>query len=401
MAELRVVRCSSWDEHPGLLGAWDTLVAESAADSVFLTREWLMSWWVAYGGKRQLTLLLCFDGAELVGLVPLYRAGVRTDLRVSLDVLRFVGDGTYDSDHLDLVARAGYEVDVVRAMVDWLVAQRAEWDLFDVDNIRADSPSLQALLGEIRARGWSHTVVDEQHAVIDLPDTWDGYLASLSSSMRSGIRRKERDAQKGKTITFRRCEREADLPAFLQQLYAMHGDRWENRGQPGSFAFPGRQAFYERLGRELLARGWLSFWLLDVDGDPAAAEFGFRYGSTHSFLQSGFSSTHAHESVGILLKSHILQGLITDGIRHYDFLGGGEAYKLKWGPRLAHHLNLRCARERSVGAAVIEARKVVDTTKAWLHRTIPPSLAMPLRRGYRRLRPYRDELLDDQEGSQR
>ena len=115
---MQVMEVDSWDAHPGLLSAWNDLVAASAADSIFLTHEWLTSWWDAFRADRELKLIVCTEGdGEVVGVIPLYRTRVRTELRYPLELLRLVGDGTFDSDNLDVIARRGYEDRVVGALL--------------------------------------------------------------------------------------------------------------------------------------------------------------------------------------------------------------------------------------------------------------------------------------------
>jgi hypothetical protein len=47
----------------------------------------------------------------------------------------------------------------------------------------------------------------------------------------------------------------------------------------------------------LLNRGWLEFWLLKLDEQPAAAQFGFRYDRTVFQLQEGFDPAYSADSV--------------------------------------------------------------------------------------------------------
>jgi CelD/BcsL family acetyltransferase involved in cellulose biosynthesis len=388
VAELRVERRNTW------AAGWNELLEKSAADTVFLTEEWLTSWWDAYRGSRELVLLYCFDGDELVGIAPFCLVPVRTELQVSLSVLRIVGDGTFDSDHLDFISAPGQEVRVVRAVFDWLTSNGHVWDLLELGSVRETSPTMVAIAHELGARGWRSRSRTEDHAIISLPDTWEKYLAQLSSQMRSSVRRKERSLVAEHAVVFTLCEREADIPRYLEQLFLMHADRWQARGQRGSFENDGRRALYDAIARRALARGWLHLGLLEVDGEPAAVEFGLCYHRRHVFLQSGFATKLGPLSVGVVCKSHVLRSLIAKGVRSYDFLHGGDAYKQKWGTQNATHRQLRAARPRSVGAAFISVRDLVARGKAWLYSRVPESMAAPLRTVFRKLRPYRDGFVE-------
>ena len=55
--------------------AWNSLLARSSADALFLSWEWLTRWWQCYGATlgRRPDILAFYHGDNLVGLVPLYR----------------------------------------------------------------------------------------------------------------------------------------------------------------------------------------------------------------------------------------------------------------------------------------------------------------------------------------
>lgn len=388
-ADLRIGRCDAWADAPA---AWNELLARSGADTIFLTREWMESWWHAYGADRRLLILSFYEGDELIAVAPFYVAEARAELRIVLRVLRIVGDGSFDSDHLDVFCKPGVERHVARALCDWLTVHAREWDVLELGSVRAASPVLTALDEELGARQWRVRARETVHSAIALPATWDAFMSSLSSNMRSSVRRKERSLSSSHEVTYHRCEREEEIPAYLDALFRMHADRWTHRGQSGSFAEDERRALYEAIARRALAHGWLRFDRLDIDGTPAAIEFGLRYHDAHSFLQSGFVAELSGLSPGVVLKTHILKELIETGGRSYDFLHGDDAYKQRWSPAPVVHRHLQLALPRSAGAAFILAHELVQRGKEWLYRSVPEAMTSPLRRAFRKLRPYREEL---------
>ena len=52
-----------------LAGEWRALHADSTADPLFLSWEWLFTWWCCLGGRRPLRVLTIRDGARLIGPV--------------------------------------------------------------------------------------------------------------------------------------------------------------------------------------------------------------------------------------------------------------------------------------------------------------------------------------------
>src|SRR5712692_8540819 len=79
---------------------WNDLLAASDADCVFLTWEWLFTWWKHFGAGLRLAILAVRDRGELVGIAPL---ALRR--RLGFPVLEFLGSGLVGSDYVDVIVR--------------------------------------------------------------------------------------------------------------------------------------------------------------------------------------------------------------------------------------------------------------------------------------------------------
>ena len=75
---MRVIQIQNEAELRALKPAWDGLLRESAADTIFLTWEWVTAWWGAYGKPGELWILAAFDEQDVLrGIAPLRRETVR------------------------------------------------------------------------------------------------------------------------------------------------------------------------------------------------------------------------------------------------------------------------------------------------------------------------------------
>jgi CelD/BcsL family acetyltransferase involved in cellulose biosynthesis len=88
--------------------------------------------------------------------------------------------------------------------------------------------------------------------------------------------------------------------------------------------------FHEELTRLALARGWLRLYVLTLNADKAAALYGFMYGKTFYFYQSGFDPRFSSQSVGLVTMGLAIQAAIADGAEEFDLLHGDEKYKSLW-----------------------------------------------------------------------
>src|ERR1035437_10130070 len=100
----------------GLREEWDRLLAGSASDGVFLTWEWLRTWWSHLAGRHELRIVAVRRGGELITLAPLaVRPGPLRRL-LPFRAVEFLGTGTAGSDYLDLIVRKGDEAEALDAL---------------------------------------------------------------------------------------------------------------------------------------------------------------------------------------------------------------------------------------------------------------------------------------------
>ena len=82
---------------------WNSLLRESAADSVFLTHEWLFSWWQLFGRQNRLLVILVWtEEDELVGIAPFFIENRAVPLLGHIRMLSFIGCNQAAPDFLGL-----------------------------------------------------------------------------------------------------------------------------------------------------------------------------------------------------------------------------------------------------------------------------------------------------------
>jgi CelD/BcsL family acetyltransferase involved in cellulose biosynthesis len=350
---------------------WDALLGEYFHSSIFSTYEWLAPWWRAFGGRDRLLVLAFRDASStLAGLAPL-AVTTRSAFPFSLRVLRMMGDGSHDSDNLDLLVRPGCEEAFSHGLLDWMQQNSGLWDVCELNTLPADSSLGTRLPGDLAKRNWKCVSSTRAQTVVELPESWDAYLKRISSKERGKIGLRARRLEKKFEVRIRRCSEETEIDGGLQGLYELHGKHWQERGLPGTLHSQARRQFYGELALLLLARERLELWTLELDGKVAAAQFGLRYGTTVFSLQEGFDPEYASDSVGYVLRSRVLERLIAEGVRRYDFLGGMDDSKMRWGGELKSYLNLHFARPFSRGSLYLSLKSRSARTKEWMRNHLP------------------------------
>ena len=161
---------------------------------------------------------------------------------------------------------------------------------------------------------------------IDLPVTWEEYLAGLERKHRKELKRK-----------FKRLEgadhefiNETNLPEFIR-LHRL-SDPAKNQ-----FMSPAMAVFFEDVMTAAIP-GWqtiLSF--LKIGDQFAVGVVGFVSRDEYWLYNSGYDPQFNYYSAGLVLKAQMIKWAIENGKKKYDFLRGGERYKYELG---AKDLNL-------------------------------------------------------------
>ena len=351
--------------------AWEELLSQYPAASIFCAWEWLAPWWRAFGADQQLHVLAFEDmSSRLVGLAPL-SISMHANLGKKWKALRLMGDGSGDSDNLDVPVVPACAERVALELLRYLENQSRLWDFCELNTLPAESHVANRLISLLKEEGWSYSAHQKPRCCVSLPGDWETYLAELPSKARKDYRYYHRKFEKQPAARIYRCSRDADWLRCLEELFDLHQKRWLSEGQPGSFSSLKRRRFYQDLSAVLLERNSLEFWLLEIDGKTVAADYGFRYGDTVYALQAGFDRAYGLYSPGFYLKGRMLKALIESGVRRYDFLGGFTESKARWNAQPSHYWHIHFAPPGSRGAFYLRIRRDLSNGKQWLRGQLP------------------------------
>ncbi len=157
-------------------------------------------------------------------------------------------------------------------------------------------------------------------AVLELPPTFDEWLASIGKKQRHEVRRKRRkfEAEFG-TVTIEHHGVDAvELFCTMHRL---------SHGKKGRFMTEQMQ----KLFTELLSKAGARIHLLVCDGVPLAAAFGFESETGYFYYNSAYDPGAAMVSPGVVLLSAMIEAEIERGATTFDFLKGDEEYKFRHG----------------------------------------------------------------------
>jgi CelD/BcsL family acetyltransferase involved in cellulose biosynthesis len=308
---------------------WDGLLSSSPSDSVFLTWEWMFTWWKHLGGRRRLSIVTVRSEGELIAIAPLVIRPPDYGRLAPFSALEFLGTGIVGSDYLDLIIRSGREQDALTALAGHVARGKI---MLALAQVRKGSSLALDLAGRVEGHGWG--LAEATTAVcpyIDLAGrTWATYLAGIGSAHRANLNRRMRNLARGSKLHFAEARSEEDRRDFLARLIELHNLRRREMGGSETFQSPALLAFHEEFTTLALRRGWLRLFLLHLDERPVAALYGLRYGRTFYFYQSGFDPAYAKQSVGLVVMGLSIRKALEEGAAEFDLLHGDEGYKSLW-----------------------------------------------------------------------
>ena len=357
---------------------WQNLFSRCPQVTPFNSWEWLFSWWQAYGAGRKLRILLARIDGALVGIAPLYVHREQTTLRTPCRVMRFVGDGSFDSDHLDFLIDPSRESAVMRQFEDWLRRSR-DWDVLALREITGGSRSDAAMRDLVGKLGLRVRTEESVCAVLDLPASYEEFLQARQSRFRTKARSLTRKIDQG-DITFETQCGPAGLRKKLRSLFDLHQRRWNAAGQPGVFGPRAKRLFYAHFVPRFARNGWLRLYSLRRGQDYVAHQLCFGVAGTTFLLQEGFDVSDPAASFGQMLRAAVVRQLIESGETRYDFLGGFSSHKEDWGARPGKVIHVLVARRNLWALLYFNAPAWRERIAATAKRVLPEPVLKHLRR---------------------
>ena len=295
--------------------AWSRLAL--AAGHPFATWEWNTIWWRHFAAGRDLYSFVCRDeSGEPAAILPLYLAARRP-----VGVARFLGFADLQSPVCGDAGR-----DLAAAGLAAVTRRPHRARVLFAERMPAE-------------QGWGERLGGSLLNRDDLPllrfegRSWEDLLATLNRKHRNTVRRKERRALE-QGLSFRLADDPGRLGDDMRTLFRLHDERW---GAHGTGVFGGTGAeFHLELAAAALEGGWLRLWIAEVDGEPAAAWYGFRFAGIEWHFQGGRDRRFDSLSVGSVLWHHTARAACEDGLEAYHFLAGTEPYKMHLASETAH-----------------------------------------------------------------
>jgi CelD/BcsL family acetyltransferase involved in cellulose biosynthesis len=289
--------------------------AATEVGSPYCTSEWLSAWWTAFGRGRFTCLVLRGDDGAIRAGASCHRLrGGR--LRAAANVY------TEDWDIVAVDREAQAEL--------WHALARLGAGHLHLPAVRSPE-SVAVACSTLLDAGYSVAMSTAPASpYLQLPESWEQLLPSLSRKLQKQLRYYRRLAEREGTVRFRTTSGGEQLDRDLDAFLCLEGSGWKRRRGTAILSDSRTEQLYREFARRAADHGWLRLHLLELDGRPVAGDLGCSFAGGSFLLKTGFDERYARLSPGLLLRAEALRAAIEEGSRSYDFLGGPDDWKLRW-----------------------------------------------------------------------
>jgi CelD/BcsL family acetyltransferase involved in cellulose biosynthesis len=308
---------------------WTDLVNEIPGAPIFLTWEWIRTWWLYFGQDRELWLLTARDKqGKLLGLAPLMREFTRMGW-LKIRMMAFIGTGRIHPVHLNILAHPSDQKGLYQAFLNILLSKSDQWDVISFASVAQDSTSVSLLMA---AGGSVRIVPQEPLPYIPLPSNWEIYLKAVSKKLRRNLKyflSKLEDDYPGRVI-FACVTDPRELQSAMEKLEELNKRRWHAIKLFTPFYDPTYSSFHQTIACQALNRGWLRLYTLTVVDRVIALFYCFHFQNRVYAYQIGFDLDWSGYSPGRLLIAYGIQTAIQESASELDWGPGDDDYKLAW-----------------------------------------------------------------------
>jgi CelD/BcsL family acetyltransferase involved in cellulose biosynthesis len=321
---LDVVRIEDDAQFAALAERWNAAARASLSNHVFLSHEWATAAWAWRRRESSLALLVARDATGIVAILPLLRA--KNSPR-RLDLLTVP-----DTQFADLIVASDRAAEAAEALAAAL-ERTSDWDVMRLDYLQPDGAIARHLVPALVRHGMQVEVAQRgTNPYIALDKPRDAYFANRSRRLKKALNLAANRLRRAGTVTIERIDASADDPAFergIDTAIAISAASWKATTGT-SLDNAGPQAFIRRLSSAARQRGWLSLWLLHLDGRALAMEYQLTDQGRVYALRADHLAGHDEISPGSHLFRELLEALF-DGTHIRYYLGPGDnPYKARW-----------------------------------------------------------------------
>lgn len=339
MNKLQMKIYCNFSELSEIKSQWNTLVNDSTFPNIFLTWEWLSLWLDFFGRSCRLQTVAFFSGPTLVAAMPIYECKVSFMRGHGTSSLCLIGDGPLVSpDYLGPIVKNEYVEVVTGMLTTYFDKVFSKYGVVRLSALNKKSEGTARLINNLEKFYQIIILAEESCPILLLPDSYESFLAGLSKKRKKRIEYEIRRAEK-KFDVYLKCFREENDAGKIFDVIAKVYDRSSKRYTVANgFANIDYLDFHKKVMLDFAKKGWLRFYVLSFNNEPVSYVYGYVFNNTFWFYQTSFDVSQKKFAPGSIILQLVIESVINEGIKEFDFLRGEEPYKYQYntGERKLH-----------------------------------------------------------------
>lgn len=304
-----------------LRGVWDRLLAKNDFRNIFLTFDWLRTWWKVFGGDKELYVLIVKSDAEIIGIAPLMLETSRR-LGRTVKVIRFIG--TPNVDYGDFIGEN--KKLIIEHIVRYLILNGEDWFRVELDQVSERSSSLAHGRAVLESRDFLSAIRKTETCYCYAYDNNDGNRVNFDIRKGQTIRRSINHFKKARGLTLERIFDMSSAKRSLAMLFQFHINRWDDTATPSKFLNQANRQFYKKLVELLLPQKKICILSLKSGSMPLAYSFYYEFEGTIYHYTLAYNEYFGRRSPGNLLLILGSESLVREGF-DLDYSRGTADYK--------------------------------------------------------------------------
>jgi CelD/BcsL family acetyltransferase involved in cellulose biosynthesis len=252
--------------------------------------------------------------------------------------------GTPQSDIGGLLHAPG-DNDAIQAILQHLIHNKHQWDILELNEFPRTWLEQPAIRRRFSQNDFWVIEDHNQHFYTQLDcDDWEKYSERLARKFRYNLRRALRLAEEIGPVELAHYQGNQVSWDIFKTIIEIN--RYAH--YPRLYNSPSEQALIRELIEQMtLNQNHFEVYILSVNNQPIAYEYGFVYQARFEDWRSGFDTRlPPNVSIGKVLAMMVVQACIAKKYSEIDFLRGDESYKQEWAPAARDFTKLRAFNRR-------------------------------------------------------
>jgi len=293
-----------------LKNEWNALLDTCEYNSVFLSHEFLYSWWSSFGKNKQLLLLVSYQNEKLVAIAPFF---------IKKRKVFFLG--TPHSDYSDFICKDKIKKDFISKVNLYLKNNKLSHIHLHQISERSITPSiLKNLNYKVQEQGKCPTLLIK------------GYEEEIQKNQlrKKSLKRHFNYFNRNGELNIKHYYSKNEIIKHLDSFFQQHIDRWQGTNSPSLFHKETNKQFYYNLVKNFSETNQLIFSVVTWNKEILAFHFGFQHNNIFTWYKPTYNNSLKHKSPGEVLIKYLLEYAVEHNFTEFDFTRGLEGFKLRF-----------------------------------------------------------------------